>query len=150
MLPDLCSASMYNPLAPVSDSPIHMLLPSHVFPMMRTPRSVDDMADTSSSGGQNQPHIVAASSGSGCGVRGCDSFPTAKESDPDEQIEPLIRAEFAKLRQAAERWSGKGGGGKGRTLQPAAFEKVRWYTVLRMPDATVTTVSQALGLFGIK
>lgn len=64
--------------------------------------------------------------------------PLPRESDPDEAIEPLIRAELAKLREAAARWRvsasgggvGGGGGGSGvgsptKVLRPAAFEKVR-------------------------
>lgn len=53
--------------------------------------------------------------------------PAARESDPDEKIEPLISMELAKLRDAAARWRGSRGEGEGgrRALQPVAFEKVR-------------------------
>lgn len=70
--------------------------------------------------------------------------PSPKESDPDDIIEPLIRLELAKLREAAVRWRlGVGdcgdrvegreravGGGQGKRveLRPVEFEKVgtRW------------------------
>lgn len=69
--------------------------------------------------------------GGGGGIDGGSRGPgeeqsLVKESDPDESIEPLIGVEFVKLREAARRWRGAEGGkgGGGRTLVPAAFEKV--------------------------
>lgn len=52
----------------------------------------------------------------------------ARESDPDETIEPLIRTELAMLREAAAKWrvsSEAREAGKRLPLQPVAFEKVR-------------------------
>lgn len=110
-----------------------------------TSRSVSDLAQPSPSpieraNDQNRPSTAAPSWGwEASGEAGGGQSPllsTVKESDPDEVIEPLIRAEFIRLKEAAGRWLRAEREGSRRSLLPAAFEKVT-HSIEQEPDLVV-------------